>query len=86
MLTTQSFLVTAAINLALGLVLIPAQGAIDAAIATAVSAAAGSAWCAWRLWRRTGYNTSVFNRALPGIVASYARAGLAVARGGTRGQ
>ncbi|HEX4848719.1 MAG TPA: oligosaccharide flippase family protein [Novosphingobium sp.] len=85
-LTTQSFLVTAAINLALGLALIPAQGAIGAAIATAVSATCGAGWCAWRLWRRTGYNTSLFNPALPGIVAGSVRSGLALAKGASRGQ
>lgn len=85
-LTTQSFLVTAAINLALGLALIPAQGAIGAAIATAVSATCGAGWCAWRLWRRTGYNTSLFNPALPGMVAGAVRAGLALAKGANGGQ
>jgi O-antigen/teichoic acid export membrane protein len=85
-LTTQSFLVTAAINLVLGLVLIPGRGAVGAATATAVSAAAGAGWCAWWLWRRTGYNTTVFNPALAGIVAGSVRTGLALAKGATRGQ
>jgi O-antigen/teichoic acid export membrane protein len=68
-LTTRSFLATAAINLVLGLVLIPRFGALGAAVATAVSASAGSGWCAWRLWRLTGFNTTLFNPALPRIVA-----------------
>lgn len=76
-LTTRSFLATALINLVLGLVLIPNWGALGAAIATAVSAVVGSAWCAWQLSRRTGYNTTVFNPALPKIVAGAFWAGLA---------
>lgn len=79
-LTTQSFLVTAVLNLALGLALIHAHGAIGAALATALSACCGAAWCAWQLWRRSGYNTTLFNPALPGTVAGIAKAGLALVR------
>lgn len=67
-LTTRSFMATAAINLVLGLILIPRYGAYGAAIATAVSATSGAGWCAWTLWRLTGYNSTLFNRALPHIV------------------
>ena len=79
-LTTQSFLVTLFINLALGFALIPAHGAIGADVATAVSSACGAAWCAWLLWRRTGYNTSVFNPlalkvAMSSVRANFARLG-----------
>lgn len=84
-LTTQSFLTTALCNLVLGLALIPQFGAIGAAIATAVSAIVGTAWCAWQLAKRTGYNTTFFNRAMPGILQGYLKAGLAVAKGGLRG-
>lgn len=79
-LTTQSFLVTAAVNLVLGLGLIQSYGAIGAAVATAISACCGAGWCAWRLWRRTGYNTTVFNSALPGTIAETVKAGLALVR------
>ncbi len=85
-LTTQSFLITAVCNLVLGLALIPQFGAIGAAIATAVSAIAGTAWCARQLAKRTGYNTSVFNRALPGIILGYLKAGLALTRVNPRGR
>jgi O-antigen/teichoic acid export membrane protein len=85
-LTTRSFLATALINLLLGLILIPNWGALGAAIATVVSAIAGSAWCAWQLSLRTGYNTTVFNPALPKIIAGAIRAGLAHAKRMERGQ
>lgn len=78
LLTTQSFAATAVINLALGFVLIPELGAIGAAIATAVSAIAGAGWCARQLAKRTGYNTTVFNRILPGVLLGYCRAGIAM--------
>ena len=79
-LTTQSFLITALFNLVLGLVLIPQLGAIGAAIATAVSAIVGTAWCARQLAKHTGYNTSVFNKAMPLIMLGYLKAGLALVR------
>ncbi|MFM5895792.1 MAG: oligosaccharide flippase family protein [Novosphingobium sp.] len=86
MLTTQSFLATATINLILGLVLIPRFGAFGAAVATAVSASVGSGWCAWRLWRRTGYNTTLFNPALPLIVLDSLRSLRDMVRGANGGQ
>ncbi len=75
-LTTKSFLITAAINLVLGLILIPRYGAFGAAFATAVSASLGSVWCAWQLKLRSGYNTTLFNKALPSTAASMLRAAL----------
>jgi len=81
MLTTWSFLTTTVCNLVLGLALIPPLGAIGAAMATAVSAIVGAAWCAWQLKRRTGYNTTLFNQSLPGILLGYLKSGLAGARG-----
>jgi O-antigen/teichoic acid export membrane protein len=86
LLTTQSFLTTALCNLVLGLVLIPRFGAVGAAIATAMSAIVGTAWCAWQLARRTGYNTTVFNLAMPGILQDYGRLGLALVRGSKGGK
>lgn len=85
-LTTQSFLITAVFNLVLGLVLIPQLGAIGAAIATAVSAIVGTGWCARQLAKHTGYNTSVFNKAMPPILLGYLKAGLALAKANPRGR
>lgn len=61
-LATQSFGIIAAVNLALGLVLVPMHGALGGALASAVAACAGGAWCSWRLWRVTRINPTVFNR------------------------
>lgn len=84
-LTTQSFLVTAALNLLLGLILIPKHGAFGAAFSTAVSASVGAAWCAWRLSRRTGYNTTVLNRSLPGQLVASTKAALAIVKARHKG-
>ena len=84
-LTTQSFLVTAGINVVLGIALIPNHGALGAGVATAVSASIGASWCAWRLFRRTGYNTTILNQSLPGQLVASVRTVLAIAKARQKG-
>lgn len=58
-LSTQSFGLIAGLNLVLGSLLIPAQGAVGAAIAAAASLVAGTLYCALRLRSKTGINCTV---------------------------
>lgn len=60
---TQAFGVIAAINLALGLLLIPPFGNFGAAVASVCASYAGTAYCAVRLYRSDGINATVFNPA-----------------------
>lgn len=61
-LGTYSLLVVAAVNLVLGLVLVPQLGAIGGALAALAGTVAGSGWCAWQLRRRIGINPTLFSR------------------------
>lgn len=61
-LTTQSFAVIAAVNLAAGPVLVRLAGAEGAALAAALGSLAGAAYCAVALKRRTGLNPTLLNR------------------------
>jgi O-antigen/teichoic acid export membrane protein len=61
-LGTQSLLLVAAVNLVLGLVLVPQLGAIGGALAALAGTVAGNGWCAWQLRRRIGINPTLFSR------------------------
>lgn len=61
-LGTHSLLVVAAVNLVLGLVLVPQLGAIGGALAALTGTVAGNGWCAWQLRRRIGVNPTLFSR------------------------
>ena len=73
--TTRAFALIAALNLGLGLVLVPRFGAIGGAFATILATFAGTAWCAWRYHHLAGINPTLLNRRAPGI-AQEAMAGL----------
>lgn len=72
-LGTQSLLVVAAVNLALGLGLVPQFGAIGGACAALAGTIAGNGWCAWRLHRLTGLNATLFGLAPWRILAQSVR-------------
>ena len=61
-LGTHSLLVVAAVNLVLGLVLVPQLGAMGGALAAVAGTVAGNGWCAWQLRRRIGINPTLFSR------------------------
>lgn len=75
-LATQSFVIIAGVNAALGAVLIPGSGAFGAAIATAGGMVAGSLYCAVRLWREERVNPTLFNPRLPGLLLQTLRQGV----------
>lgn len=61
-LGTHSLLLVAAVNLVLGLVLVPQLGATGGALAALAGTVAGNGWCAWQLRRRIGINPTLFSR------------------------
>lgn len=63
LLSTQAFVVIALGNCLLGIVLVPAFGAVGAAVASAVASFIGTLWCAVALRVRTGINATAFNSA-----------------------
>lgn len=67
-LSTQSFVMIATLNLTFGALLIPRYAAQGAAMATVSAAFIGTAWAAWRLRRASGFNPTLFNPAAIGII------------------
>ncbi len=74
-LSTQSFLIIAAVNIGVGGSLSSAYGATGAAIGSAIGLISGTIWCSWQLYRRTGLNCTLSNRAAPAILGRAYRAG-----------
>lgn len=64
MLSTRAFGLIAAVNLAAGFWAVTHYGAMGAAAASALGSFVGAAYCAVMLYRRTGINSTAFNRAL----------------------
>lgn len=64
MLSTRAFALIAAVNLLAGFWAVSHYGALGAAAASALGSFVGAAYCAGMLYRRTGINSTAFNRAL----------------------
>lgn len=59
-LATQSFLVIAVVNAALGALMIPRAGALGAAVATSAGIVSGTLYCTVRLWREQRINATLY--------------------------
>lgn len=67
-LASQSFVVIALVNVAIGVIAVPAWGALGGAAATVAGNLAGSAFCTVRLLREGGLNATIFNRGSLGML------------------
>lgn len=81
LLATRAFMIIAAVNLLLGLVLIPAHGALGGAVGTVAGTLLGTAWCALAYFRRTGLNPTLFQPGALAIGRAALRSGIVRIRG-----